>query len=111
MREGAGQKTVVGYKPGVSTVFVDRSLSGVTDFSSLFSTRHEAQALTENGRLERMKNNNVTDRLPPELPGRSRNCRGAALRAAENHLVVHGEPGGMRSINGYPDGGSRNIFG
>ncbi|WP_342447495.1 GH32 C-terminal domain-containing protein [Paenibacillus ihuae] len=53
VREGAGadQKTVVGYKPGVSTVFVDRSLSGITDFSSLFSTSHETQAITENGRI------------------------------------------------------------
>ncbi|CAH1212628.1 hypothetical protein PAECIP111892_03788 [Paenibacillus auburnensis] len=52
LREGAAQKTVVGYKPGVSTVFVDRSLSGITDFSSLFSTRHETQALTESGRIK-----------------------------------------------------------
>ncbi|WP_342562922.1 GH32 C-terminal domain-containing protein [Paenibacillus sp. FSL R7-0345] len=52
VREGEGVKTVVGYKPGGSTVFVDRSLSGVTDFSSLFSTRHEAQALAENGRIK-----------------------------------------------------------
>ncbi|MRN52165.1 GH32 C-terminal domain-containing protein [Paenibacillus monticola] len=52
VREGAAQKTIVGYKPNVSTVFVDRSLSGVTDFSSLFSTRHETQALTENGRIK-----------------------------------------------------------
>lgn len=49
VREGAGQKTVIGYKPGERTVFVDRSLSGATDFSSLFSTRHEAQAPAENG--------------------------------------------------------------
>lgn len=52
VREGEGVKTVVGYKPGGSAVFVDRSQSGVTDFSSLFSTRHEAQALTENRRIK-----------------------------------------------------------
>ncbi|UQZ33359.1 beta-fructosidase [Paenibacillus sp. PK3_47] len=49
VREGTGQKTVIGYKPGDGSVFVDRSLSGATDFSSLFSTRHEAQAPAENG--------------------------------------------------------------
>lgn len=52
VREGAGQKTVVGYKPGGSTMFVDRSLSGETDFSSLFSTRHETKMLTENGQIK-----------------------------------------------------------
>lgn len=52
VREGAAQKTVVGYQPGGNTVFVDRSLSGVTDFSNLFSTRHETQALPQNGRIK-----------------------------------------------------------
>lgn len=51
LREGNGEKTVVGYKPAAGTVFVDRSLSGATDFSSLFSTRHETQAAAENGRI------------------------------------------------------------
>ncbi|WP_347231137.1 GH32 C-terminal domain-containing protein [Paenibacillus sp. DMB5] len=52
VREGNGGKTVVGYKPAAGTVFVDRSLSGATDFSSLFSTRHETQAAAENGRIK-----------------------------------------------------------
>ncbi|WP_020432422.1 GH32 C-terminal domain-containing protein [Paenibacillus riograndensis] len=52
VREGADQKTVVGYKVGESQLFVDRSASGVTDFSSLFSTRHEAAMTAENKRIK-----------------------------------------------------------
>lgn len=49
VREGVDEKTVIGYKPGDSTVYVDRSHSGATDFSSLFSTRHETKVSAENG--------------------------------------------------------------
>jgi levanbiose-producing levanase len=48
---GGIQKTVVGYKPNKSQIFVDRSVSGLTDFSSLISTRHEMLIQTENNRI------------------------------------------------------------
>ncbi|MGV2794598.1 beta-fructosidase, partial [Clostridium perfringens] len=40
LREGAEQKTVAGYKVAEKLMFVDRSKSGNTDFSPLFSTFH-----------------------------------------------------------------------
>lgn len=52
VRESANQKTVVAYKPGEGKMFVDRSASGVTDFSSLFSTKHEAPLQAENKRIK-----------------------------------------------------------
>ncbi|OAB47200.1 GH32 C-terminal domain-containing protein [Paenibacillus antarcticus] len=52
IREGGSQKTVVGYKPSESQIFVDRSASGVTDFSNRFSTRHEAPMQAENKRVK-----------------------------------------------------------
>ncbi|MHB0863039.1 GH32 C-terminal domain-containing protein [Paenibacillus sp. SEL3] len=52
LREGANQKTVVGYKPGESKLFVDRSASGATDFSNLFTTRHETGMKAENKRIQ-----------------------------------------------------------
>ncbi|MFI2856245.1 GH32 C-terminal domain-containing protein [Paenibacillus sp. JSM ZJ436] len=52
VREGAVEKTIVAYKPGESKVFVDRSDSGVTDFSSQFSTRHDAHMQAENRRIK-----------------------------------------------------------
>ncbi|MBD7967387.1 GH32 C-terminal domain-containing protein [Paenibacillus sp. Sa2BVA9] len=52
VRESGNQKTVVAYKPGENKMFVDRSASGVTDFSSLFSTLHEAPMQPENQRVK-----------------------------------------------------------
>ncbi|MBI0578649.1 GH32 C-terminal domain-containing protein [Neobacillus cucumis] len=52
VREGADQKTVVGYKPADNQIFVDRAKSGETDFSSLFSTLHEAPLKPENKRIK-----------------------------------------------------------
>ncbi|MGN7764337.1 GH32 C-terminal domain-containing protein [Paenibacillus sp. 22594] len=52
VREGANQKTIVGYRLGEGQLFVDRSASGVTDFSSLFSTRHQAEMTPENKRIK-----------------------------------------------------------
>ncbi|MNO32667.1 Levanase precursor [compost metagenome] len=52
VREGTKQKTVVGYKVGEGRLFVDRSASGVTDFSRLFSTRHETALTAENKRIK-----------------------------------------------------------
>ncbi|WP_025700237.1 GH32 C-terminal domain-containing protein, partial [Paenibacillus forsythiae] len=43
LREGGAQRTVVGYRKGSGTLFVDRSTSGRTDFSSKFSAVHEAK--------------------------------------------------------------------
>lgn len=52
VREGAGQKTVVGYKTEDNQLFVDRAGSGETDFSSLFSTLHEAPLKPNNKRIK-----------------------------------------------------------
>ncbi|MWV45673.1 DUF1080 domain-containing protein [Paenibacillus sp. HJL G12] len=52
LRQGGDQKTVVGYKPGNRQIFVDRSDSGTTDFSSQFTTRHEASLEPENKRIK-----------------------------------------------------------
>lgn len=52
IREGADQKTVVGYKTSDSRMFVDRTASGETDFSNLFSKKHEAPTQMENNRIK-----------------------------------------------------------
>lgn len=52
VREGDGKKTVVGYKVAQEQLYVDRSASGVTDFSSLFSTVHEAPVQPSNGTVK-----------------------------------------------------------
>ena len=53
LREGAGgSKTVVGYKTGDSTMFVDRAASGETDFSPLFTTYQEAQLIPDRSRVK-----------------------------------------------------------
>ncbi|WP_114499076.1 GH32 C-terminal domain-containing protein [Fontibacillus phaseoli] len=52
VREGAGKKTVVGYKVAEEKIYVDRSASGVTDFSGLFSTLHEAPMQPRNGTVK-----------------------------------------------------------
>jgi len=50
--EEADQKTVVGYKTEDNQLFVDRAKSGETDFSSLFSTLHEASIKPDNKRIK-----------------------------------------------------------
>ncbi|MBD8068721.1 GH32 C-terminal domain-containing protein [Bacillus sp. PS06] len=52
VREGSTEKTVVGYKVSENQLFVDRSKSGEADFSSLFSTYHEAPLTPKNGRIK-----------------------------------------------------------
>lgn len=52
LRQGGDQQTIVGYKPGSQQLFVDRSASGTTDFSSRFSTRHEASLAAVNNRVK-----------------------------------------------------------
>lgn len=52
VRKGADQKTVVGYKTAENKIFVDRAESGETDFSSLFSTLHEAHLNMDNKRIK-----------------------------------------------------------
>jgi levanase len=52
VREGANEKTVVGYKPVENQVFVNRAESGETDFSSSFSTVHEAPLKPENKHIK-----------------------------------------------------------
>ncbi|MEH7481822.1 GH32 C-terminal domain-containing protein [Neobacillus drentensis] len=52
VREGADQKTVVGYKTADNQIFVDRAESGEKDFSSLFSTLHEASLKPDNKRIK-----------------------------------------------------------
>ncbi|WP_407074396.1 family 16 glycoside hydrolase [Paenibacillus lacisoli] len=51
LRQGGGQETVVGYQPSVQQIFVDRSRSGITDFSSLYTTKHKAALKPDNGRI------------------------------------------------------------
>ncbi len=42
LRTGGDQRTVVGYNKDKQKMYVDRSASGATDFSNLFTTFHEA---------------------------------------------------------------------
>ncbi|MEK3674180.1 GH32 C-terminal domain-containing protein [Paenibacillus sp. FSL R10-2771] len=49
LREGGGQKTVVGYRSTDNKMFIDRSASGRTDFASNFTTLHEAVVQPVNG--------------------------------------------------------------
>ncbi|MFP3126844.1 GH32 C-terminal domain-containing protein [Ectobacillus funiculus] len=52
VRESTDQKTVVGYKTADQQIFVDRARSGETDFSSLFTTLHEAPLKPDNKRIK-----------------------------------------------------------
>ncbi|WP_342045096.1 GH32 C-terminal domain-containing protein [Bacillus sp. OTU530] len=52
VRESADQKTIVGYKTADQQIFVDRARSGETDFSSLFTTLHEAPLKPDNKRIK-----------------------------------------------------------
>ncbi|WP_371862491.1 GH32 C-terminal domain-containing protein [Mesobacillus foraminis] len=52
VREGGGQKTVIGYKSEDQQLFVDRSESGEIDFSSQFSTFHEAPLKPDKKRVK-----------------------------------------------------------
>lgn len=52
LREGAEQKTIVGYNVKESQMYVDRSLSGAIDFSNRFSTLHKAPLKPENQRIK-----------------------------------------------------------
>ena len=53
-REGGGQQTVVGYNNSAHHMFIDRSASGTTDFSSLFSTEHKALLYPIDGVVKRV---------------------------------------------------------
>lgn len=52
VRESTDQKTVVGYKTADQQIFVDRARSGETDFSSFFTTLHEAPLKLDNKRIK-----------------------------------------------------------
>jgi levanase len=52
VREGTEEKTVIGYQTSENQIFVNRAESGETDFSSLFSTLHEAPLKPENQRIK-----------------------------------------------------------
>lgn len=52
LREGAEERTVASYDVAGARMIVDRSASGATDFSSLFSTRHEAPLAPSGGRVK-----------------------------------------------------------
>lgn len=52
LREGGDQRTAIGYRAGDGTLFIDRSASGRTDFSSKFSTLHEAHVPVVNSTLK-----------------------------------------------------------
>ncbi|OAS21824.1 GH32 C-terminal domain-containing protein [Paenibacillus oryzisoli] len=49
LREGGGQKTVVGYRSTDNKMFINRSASGRTDFATNFTTLHEAVVQPVNG--------------------------------------------------------------
>lgn len=51
LREGGGRRTVVGYSADAQQMFMDRSASGVTDFSDRFTTVHETRLYPENNRV------------------------------------------------------------
>ncbi|MGW9528653.1 GH32 C-terminal domain-containing protein [Paenibacillus terrae] len=51
LRSGGDQRTVVGYKTDVQQMFVNRADSGLTDFSTLFSTLHEASLAPVGNRI------------------------------------------------------------
>ncbi|TYP74623.1 GH32 C-terminal domain-containing protein [Paenibacillus methanolicus] len=52
LREGADERTVAAYDVAGARMIVDRSASGETDFSSLFSTRHEGPLAPTGGRVK-----------------------------------------------------------
>ncbi|WP_051417095.1 GH32 C-terminal domain-containing protein [Paenibacillus sp. J14] len=52
LREGAGKRTVVGYKTKENEIYVDRSLSGDTGFSDRLSTLHQAPLQPDNRRVK-----------------------------------------------------------
>ncbi|MFB9760488.1 GH32 C-terminal domain-containing protein [Ectobacillus funiculus] len=52
VRESTDQKTIVGYKTADQQIFVDRARSGETDFSSFFTTLHEAPLKPDNKRIK-----------------------------------------------------------
>ncbi|MBY0021090.1 levanbiose-producing levanase [Paenibacillus jamilae] len=52
VREGGEQRTVVGYKTDVQQMFINRTDSGLTDFSPLFSTLHEASLAPVGNRIQ-----------------------------------------------------------
>ncbi|MET3208188.1 UNVERIFIED_CONTAM: levanase [Paenibacillus sp. PvR008] len=51
LRSGGDQRTVVGYSTELQQIFVNRADSGLTDFSSLFSTLHEAPLALRGNRI------------------------------------------------------------
>ncbi|WP_054972564.1 GH32 C-terminal domain-containing protein [Paenibacillus sp. A3] len=52
LREGNDQRTIVGYQVAEKQMFVDRSNSGASDFSHLFSTVHTAPLQPEGRRVK-----------------------------------------------------------
>ncbi len=52
VRGGGEQRTVVGYKTDVQQMFVNRAESGLTDFSTLFSTLHVASLAPTRNRIQ-----------------------------------------------------------
>ncbi|MEC0232953.1 GH32 C-terminal domain-containing protein [Paenibacillus kribbensis] len=51
LRSGGDQRTVVGYTTGLQQIFVNRADSGLTDFSSLFTTLHKAPLASSGNRI------------------------------------------------------------
>lgn len=52
LREGGNQKTVVGYKPGTSEMFVDRTSAGASGFTADFHPVQSTVLPLENGRVK-----------------------------------------------------------
>jgi len=51
LRKGTGEETLVGFAPATGEVFIDRTRSGLTNFSPDFPGRHRA-LLSQHGRLK-----------------------------------------------------------
>lgn len=52
LRKGADEQTVVGYETTTATLFVDRTRSGESSFSTQFPGRHSAPLALQNGMLK-----------------------------------------------------------
>nr|WP_281423159.1 glycoside hydrolase family 32 protein [Paenibacillus oenotherae] len=49
LKSGGEKRTVVAYHSGTETLYIDRSLSGITDFHETFACRHDARLIPKQG--------------------------------------------------------------
>ncbi|CAM4166841.1 GH32 C-terminal domain-containing protein [Saccharibacillus endophyticus] len=103
VREGGGKHTEIGYSVAEQKLALDRSASGITDFSPLFGLRQEAEFAPENGvvklrvfvdesTVEVFANNGRTvfsDVVFPDPPQRSMSFYAAGGEVKIRSLEVH----------------------